>query len=351
MSVQALNRPKRWDSAYSSDMHSKNVNMVLSTPHFQLMDQSRFPKSLRLKDIIRNDCRIKTFEKDQLIVHAGAYTNSAFLIISGTATLVLSPGIDASAWGQSNTPKPSVLKSFTQYITRSRRPEVRTSIGPMVMQSAKPDSSRKRAKHNKNKSSLPIIADLEQRILDADAESIGLREGDIFGESAVLGRTMINNTVVATKRTEVLEIRWQGLRDICKYEAEFKKYIDNLYRERGLFEELLSHPLFKHVSSQEIHKLAKQALFEVHGSFDWHKGFQKTAEQVHSDDDINRIIQAEPIIAEEGDYPDGLLLIRNGFARVSRKINHGHYTLGHLSGGDLFGLRELYDSWRRSLVH
>ena len=46
------------------------------------------------------------------------------------------------------------------------------------------------------------------------------------------------------------------------------------------------------------------------------------------DDDYNRLIDAEPIIAEEGDYPDGLLLIRNGFARVSRRINHGHYTLG-----------------------
>ena len=157
---------------------------------------------------------------------------------------------------------------------------------------------------------------------------------------------MINNTVVASGRAEVLEIRWQGLRDICKYESLFKQHIDNLYRQRGLYEELLCQPLFADVSKADIMSLAKLALFEVHGEFEWHRDFQKTIEEVHNDDDINRIIQSEPIIASEDDYPDGLLIVRNGFARVSRKINHGHYTFGHMSRGDLFGLKELYESWQ-----
>jgi Fe-S-cluster-containing dehydrogenase component/CRP-like cAMP-binding protein len=329
-------------------MDSGSVERVMSTPHFQLMDESKFPDSLKLKDIIANDCRIISYDTNQLIVHAGAYTNSAFLILSGSATLVLSPGIGSSAWGQSHKAKPSVFKSFKKYLSRSRIPEVRKQINSPTVLSSNSSETQARAygaSEKTNISSLPFIKDLDDRVLNAKVETIALRHGDIFGESAVLGRTMIKNTVVASKRTEVLEIRWQGLRDLCKYQTEFKDYIDTLYRRRGLIEELLSNPLFEHVPTAEIHKLATQALFEVHGNFEWHKGFQKIADQIRSDDDINHLIQSEPVIAHEGDYPDGLLLIRNGFSRVSRKINHGHYTVGHLTGGDLFGLSELYDSW------
>ncbi len=332
-------------------MRSGHVDWILSSPHFHLMDEGNFPTSLKLRDIIRNDCRIITVEKDQLIVHAGAYTNSAFLILSGTATLVLSPGIDSSAWGQRKPAKPSVFRSLMKFFKRSRIPEVRHQVGPsdaaldivQRLDSSDQDSS---SIAKNGKSLLPSIDDLQERISEAGVEQIELKAGDIFGESAVLGRTMINNTVVARRRVEVLEIRWQGLRDICKYESPFKNYIDTLYRQRGLYEELLCQPLFAHVAKDKILELAKLALFEVHGEFEWHRDFQKAAKEAHSDDDINRIIQAEPLISEEGDYPDGLLLIRNGFARVSRKINHGHYTLGHLSRGELFGLKELYDYWQ-----
>ena len=351
MIADTFNRPKRWDRAFAENMSDSQVDWILSNPHFNLMDESNFPTTLQLRDIIRNDCRIRVFEKDQLIVHAGAYTNSAFLILSGTSTLVLAPGIDASAWGQKKKKKSSVFSSLFQFLFRNRLPEVRQKVGASELaKENKPrlrnSKDKEKGERQKQKSLMPSIPDLQKRISDAGVDSAEIKVGDIFGESAVLGRTMINNTVVATSRVEVLEIRWQGLRDICKYEAPFKSHIDELYRKRGLYEELLSLPLLSNVPKSEILNLAKQALFEVYGEFEWHRDFQQATKQARNDDDINRIIQAEPLIAEEGDYPDGLLLLRNGFARVSRKINHGHYTLGHLSRGDLFGLKELYDSWQ-----
>lgn len=347
MKRETLKRPKRWDKPYDEGMRQAHVEWIMSTPHFQLMDETNFPKTLPLKGIVRNDCRVRVFEKDQLIVHAGAYTNSAFLILSGEAILVLSPGIASTAWGhkeKSTKSKASITSSLIRFFSRHKVAEFRSQIGPHKSEQ-KLASSSSVTKLGK-RSVLPTVPDLDEKIAEANAESMRLKAGDIFGESAVLGRTMMNNTVVAKRRVEVLEIRWQGLRDICKFETEFKRQVGNLYRQRGLYEELLNQPLFAHVGKHEIAELAKHALFEVHGTFEWHKGFQKAAEQVRSDADINRMIQAEPLIAKEGDYPDGLLLVRNGFGRVSRKINHGHYTLGHLSAGDFFGLQELHKSWR-----
>ena len=49
----------------------------------------------------------------------------------------------------------------------------------------------------------------------------------------------------------------------------------------------------------------------------------------------------EPLICEQGNYVDGMLLINCGFARVSEKVDFGERTIGHISRNDVFGLREI----------
>lgn len=333
MTKNIVQRPRRWDEPFCNDMSDERIDQVLASLHFSKIKTSTFPASLPLREIIRNDCRLRDFQEDQLIVNAGAYINSAFLILSGAATLVLAPGIDPQTWGQTTQVEQSVFSVLKKWMSQSWYPEVRTRV---------------RASRSKSRDDAPVIrtiANLDDLVEQAGAEVISLQTGDLFGESAVLGRTEMTNTVVSQTPTQILEIRWQGLRDISKYDDKFKQFIERLYRERGLYEHLLSVPLFKHMGKDKIRALADIAVFEVHGEFEWQRSFITASKRAKSDDDYNRLIEAEPVIAKEGDYPDGLLLIRNGFARVSRLINHGHYTLGHMAADSLFGLQELYDSW------
>lgn len=332
---KVIQRPRRWDRPFSDKMSDKNIDQILSTPHFQQMDEASFPHWLSLRDIIRNDCRVRRYRKSQLVLNAGAYINSAFLVLSGSASLVLAPGIDPSAWGQVKTETASVFAAFKKLVVKSRFPEVR-NIGPSV---------RNRLDRNTRKRGAITIKNLDALVQKAGAEVVGLNPGDLFGESAVLGRTEMTNTVVSNEKMQVLEIRWQGLRDICKYAPEFNDTVEQLYRERGLYEQLLSVPLFRHVTKEKIRALADVAQYEVYGEFAWQRKFQQASKKVETSDDYNQLIEAEPVIAQAGEFADGLLLIRNGFARLSRRINHGHYTLGHLAAGSLFGLQELYDSW------
>jgi Fe-S-cluster-containing dehydrogenase component len=55
----------------------------------------------------------------------------------------------------------------------------------------------------------------------------------------------------------------------------------------------------------------------------------------------------EPIIAQEGDYPNGVVLIRSGFARLSQKFGNGHRTLNYLGAGQFYGLDEIAHNWRK----
>jgi hypothetical protein len=45
---------------------------------------------------------------------------------------------------------------------------------------------------------------------------------EMFGEIAALGRTPRTATIVADQTTQMLEIRWQGLREIRKYSPEWE---------------------------------------------------------------------------------------------------------------------------------
>ncbi|MES1195294.1 MAG: cyclic nucleotide-binding domain-containing protein, partial [Opitutus sp.] len=177
-------------------------------------------------------------------------------------------------------------------------------------------------------------------MLDAD-RSIRLQSGELFGEIAALGRTPRTTTVVSDGEALLLEIRWQGLREIRSYAPEWKKEIDRRYRERSLLRHLAETPLLWNLPEATLRLVADATRFETFGEFDWHSAYHRG----HKDDERQRLEQ-EPVIAREGDYPNGLLLVRSGFARVSSRYNHGERTDSYLGKGQAFGLKEVVTGWK-----
>jgi Fe-S-cluster-containing dehydrogenase component/CRP-like cAMP-binding protein len=168
-----------------------------------------------------------------------------------------------------------------------------------------------------------------------------LQAGELFGEIAAIGRTPRTTTVVAAGEAQLLEIRWQGLREIRSYAPEWKKEIDRRYRERSLLRHLAETPLLWNLPEPTLQLIADATKFETFGEFDWHSAYHRA----HKAGERERLEQ-EPVIAREGDYPNGLLLVRSGFARVSSRYNHGERTDSYLGKGQAFGLREIVTGWR-----
>jgi Fe-S-cluster-containing dehydrogenase component len=52
------------------------------------------------------------------------------------------------------------------------------------------------------------------------------------------------------------------------------------------------------------------------------------------------------LIVREGDYPNGILLVRAGFARVTQQFGSGERTLNYLGAGASFGLDEIAHNFR-----
>lgn len=174
-----------------------------------------------------------------------------------------------------------------------------------------------------------------------DQNTAVLREGQIFGEIAALGRTPRTATVVAAGPALLLEMRWQGLRDIRRRDEAFRRHVEEVYRERSLATHLRSTPLFAHLDAHTLQLLVEQTVFETYGEFDWHASYKRFAAVPEAER-----LEREPLIVEQGGYPDGLLLIRSGFARVAQRYHNGLRTQRYIGQGTMFGLEEILAGWQ-----
>jgi Fe-S-cluster-containing dehydrogenase component len=146
--------------------------------------------------------------------------------------------------------------------------------------------------------------------------------------------------VYAETTSQVLELRWQALRDIQKRDSTWRDKIEQVYRANLLKTSLPDHPLMAGLDDQILKRIADQTLFETYGSFEWNVEFKKLKKQQ------GQLREVEQLVARQGEYPDGLLLVIGGFGRVTQTMGDGERTLTYLREGQCFGLDELYDSWK-----
>lgn len=337
-----IKRPQRWDQPFGEGMSEADVDRVLAVKPFSRIDPERFPPSAPLRGILRNDSRIVRFGDGDIVVREGDYGNSAFFILSGKVRVVLSaPGnqLPASVLGRKEPDRKNFWQTFAQLWRNASTVERRD---PRRYRLPKDEGSSFR---EITPSSSELVESTRVFLQDVPGilsrhRTVLLEAGEMFGEIAALGRTPRNASIFAEGEAELLEIRWQGLRDIKRHAQELRQHIDAMYRERSLESHLNETPIFRHLDEATLKIVADSISFETYGQFDWYGSYKSLAER-----DPNEVLATEPVIAEEGHYSNGLILVRAGFARVSRRIGHGHRTIGYLGKGQAFGFEEIFHNW------
>lgn len=322
-------RNRRWDEPFGeARLDEKTVAHILALPGFADIRPEDFPAQLPLDGIIANDGRLRRFQRGDIIIRKGDYGNSLFVILEGSVI-----GLESSADEQANLPdttsqRKSWSRSLMQLLARTRPPEYRAARGgqrPPASMTDAPDESQR-----------VDIDDLQGR-----HESFTLEAPQMFGELAALTRSPRTTSIFAAEdETLLFELRWQGLRDIREWSAPFKQRIDQLYHERGLAIRLQECTIFKNLSDEALDEIAHASLFETYGGFDWMYRFKSAMGRKGAD----QIIEQEQLIYEQGTHVDGLLLINNGFVRVTERVDQGERTVGYLSRNDTYGLDEIAQS-------
>ncbi len=335
-----IKRPQRWDVPFWSElagdltreMTAADVDRLLQFPLFQQMDPQRFSAASPLRDILLNDARLRTFKPGDIVVRQGDYGSSAFIILTGAARVLLEK-IDDALIGRQPSQRKNFFAALSQLWKTPALPEVR----PLLHAGVRPRPARNG--HHGDTETAVFVQDVTAIL--RDKRTAVLKEGELFGEIAALSRTPRTTTVAVDCPTEMLEIRWQGLREIRLRSPEFKEHIDRLYRERSLKTHLRETEMFKHLDDATLEQVAQATEFLTMGDFDWYADFAKGRQAAAAEQ-----LRQEPVVARQGHYANGVYLIRSGFARLSETYNHGERTVSYLGRGQTFGFEELARNWR-----
>jgi Fe-S-cluster-containing dehydrogenase component/CRP-like cAMP-binding protein len=331
MTIVTQSRPQRWDQPFGSDMTDADVERLLEIPEIKAIEAEKFPSGISLSGILRNDSRIVRYKAGDIVIREGDYGNSAFLVFNGSLRVVMAPGLPGEMLGRSKIKKKNFWQSLKQLWTQKIVPEFR-DVKRYNLKAGLRDSA--------DLSSTRVFLQDVPTVLDSN-KTATIAEGSLFGELAALGRTPRTATIFAELDSELLEIRWQGLRELRKYDQGWRRLIDERYRQNALKAHLGATSIFSHLESDDLQDVADQTLFETYGTFDWHLSYKKMQAQ-----DRIEGVKDEPQIVEEGAYPDGVLMIRAGFARVSVQRGNGRQTITYLRAGDFYGADELYKAWK-----
>lgn len=345
----AVTRPQRWDVPFGEPMRDDEVDRLLSVEPFADIDATSFPATLPLRELLRNDARLQHYAPGDIIVREGDYGNSAFLILSGRARVVLA-GLSPEVLGRKEPKRLGWLAAMVQSLTRSKIAEVRDySNNPPASPSLHGRGITTAERGDPDHPHI-FLQDVP-RVLES-TDTVTLEPGEMFGELAALTRSPRTATVFAEKESTLLEIRWQGLRDLMRRTDALRHHVERLYRQNSLLVHLRETLFLADLPADQLVIVADATQFESHGAFDWNDSFATAVKRRPGD-----AIVDEPLIAEEGTPADGLLLIRSGFARLSQRYGSGHRTAAYLGRGQTFGLAEAVETagsgvpanWRDSL--
>ena len=324
-----MQRPQRWDVPFDPEMTGRHVDRILGVPPFCNIDPTLFPDRCSLRDILLNDCKLLRCSQGDIVIREGDYGSSAFLILQGAVRVFLE-ALPGSLTGRGTSRQKSWWATVAQLWRSSPYRERRDYAQQLTGLATREGEDGPHV----------FLQDFPG-VVQANRNLI-LEEGELFGEVAALSRTPRTATVVADQPTEILEIRWQGLRELMRRTPDLRDHVNRLYRQNSLESHLRETRWLSHLSPDLIKVIADATAFESYGEFEWSRGQRGRP----GDDSPTAQIETEPLVESEGNYPDGMLLIRSGFARISQQYGSGHRTLSYLGKGESFGLAELAWNWQ-----
>lgn len=334
MPQDPIQKLERWSVPFDENMSEADVDRLLTLTPFREMDPAAFPLRTPLRDILRFDTRLRRFRRGEIIVRAGDYGTSAFMVLEGPVRVVLAPGLPASMLGRREPRRRGLFRILAQMWAGTRGSE-------RVRRSRLHYDEALGTRQDAGAEARVFLQDVP-RVIDEHETGV-LDGGEFFGELAALTRAPRGATVFADHDgVELLELRWQAVRDLKKNDRAMDAHIQKIFRERALASYLREAPVFRHLTDEARQRLLVQTELVTHGRYEWTGDYKQLVKSGALSEGRD-----EAVIAQEGDYPNGVALIRSGFARLSRKFGNGRRTLNYLGAGRFYGFREIAHNWRQ----
>ena len=256
------------------------------------------PEKVRAKVVekVGKYIHIVEYEPGDRILERGAYSDSAYVIISGAVEVLVNE--------------------------RREEPAPRVRGGAHLPPRARPaiDAEQQGMLGRGTGTSGTVILSAPPAGILSGLRTI-LEPGEVFGELSALSRYPVSTSVRAETPVKLLRIQLRGLKTLMQTSKEFKKFLDTRYRERALVSHLKQLPLFEKVDAAFIDRLKDEV-------------------------DLVAFEQGQ-VIVQEGTPADAFYLVRGGYVKVGVRAGSSDLAITYLRKGDYAGAAALLldESW------
>ncbi len=295
-----IKRLEQYKDRWTSFGSSTGILEISEKPTPAILKQYAIFKEFddKFLEKISPDVSIARWKKGSVLFEEGSYLDVAFQVISGELEVSfqkMRAGGDEPIFNRSRT----------------------VVVGPGASQ---PRSSGYQTayqgqiqKQERNPKAITFLSSIDFNLPSDGKTRLGA--GEFVGELRESKGWPQSVTVKTVADCELLQIRVAALRIMRKRSTNLKNQLDKLYRERSLFTQLKTTPLFSGMSDDFIQSLTQSV----------------------------ELISCEPdeVIAREGESVDALYLLRSGFIKLSQRLGEGNVAVSYLSKGGILGSAEI----------
>ncbi len=270
------------------------------------------------------DISVAKWEPGATLFEEGSYLDLAFYVVEGTVSLFLQHHADAA---------PQPIFNTTRMLTvpldapegdgaPPARPADKTVFDLKI--------DAQQDQQTGGRTNITYLGSLDFDLSRGEERRIG--KGEIFGEIGALNGWPQSVTARTATACTLVQIRLPALQQLKRKSKEFKAWTDRLYRERSLWQQLQTTPLFASIDPPFLSELSQKV----------------------------ELVSCSPgeVVAPEGGAVDALYLVRSGFLKLSQSVDGGtdggEVVMTYLSKGMTFGEAELLmdglDAWQFTLT-
>jgi Fe-S-cluster-containing dehydrogenase component/CRP-like cAMP-binding protein len=273
----------------------------------------------KLLDQLSPDISVAKWKKGAILFEEGSYLDVAFYIVDGSVSLYL----DKHA---RTAPEP-IFDTKRAALDETSAPRGDGATQTVFLQQVEKEQKKsEKSKRKDGDSNITYLASMDFDLAHGEEQTLG--RGDIFGEIGALNGWPQSVTARAATDCTLVQIRLPALQKLKLRSKDFKEWVDKLYRERTLSQQLKTTPLFRDTDDRFIEQLAERV----------------------------DLISCSPddVVTEQGTEVDAFYLVRSGFLRVAQKVGDGEVAVTYLRKGMTLGETELLidglDGWQSSVT-
>ena len=291
----------RW-SSYGMNTGIVAISDKLSVAELQTFDLfAEYDEKFLEK--ISPDVSLVAWKQGSVLFEEGTYLDLAFFVVDGKVEVFLE----------------NIAASDTTMLTNSARPIFDVSRTMMVptfdnvqettlIPKEQTSHTRTRGKRTSARE-ITFLATMDFNLPRGTATELGT--GELFGEIGAMSGWPQSVTARTASHCQLLQIRVPALRLMKRKSKALKQRLDQIYRQRALFAQMKSTPLFRHSNDFFL------------------EGLKEVVELVSLDPD--------EVLVREGDNADAVYLVRSGFLRLAQRLGEGDLAVSYLSKGETLG--------------